>query len=209
MEYNTTREQMVIPEYGRNIQKMIQYICTIEDREKRTRAAKFIISVMAQMHPGVKESGDYKHKLWDHMVIIADFKLDVDAPYPPPSPLSLSAKPEHLTYHDKEIEFKHYGKNIAQMLEKAIEYPDGPEKDALVHAIANHMKKSYLNWNRESVSDDLIESHLATLSRGQLKLHEDFRFTNTNEILARNKKRKPYRPPTNGNVQQRPRRNQL
>lgn len=208
MEYNTTREQMVIPEYGRNIQKMIQYICTIEDREKRTRAAKFIVSVMAQMHPGVKESGDYKHKLWDHMVIIADFKLDVDAPYPPPPPLSLSAKPEHLTYHDKEIEFKHYGKNIAQMLEKAIEYPDGPEKDALVHAIANHMKKSYLNWNRESVSDDLIESHLATLSKGKLKLHEDFRFTNTNEILARNKKRKPYRPPTNGNVQQRPRRNQ-
>ena len=148
MEYNTTREQMVIPEYGRNIQKMIQYICTIEDREKRNKAAKFIISVMAQMHPTVKESGDYKHKLWDHMYIISDFKLDVDAPFPPPPPLSLSTKPERLSYHDKEIEFKHYGKNIALMLEKAMEYEDGAEKDALVHAIANHMNKSYLNWNR-------------------------------------------------------------
>jgi len=208
MEYNTTREQMVIPEYGRNIQKMIQYICTIEDREKRTKVAKFIISVMAQMHPVVKESGDYKHKLWDHMFIIADFKLDVDAPYPPPPPLSLSTKPEHLTYHDKEIEFKHYGKNIAMMIEKSIEYEEGPEKDALVHAIANHMKKSYLNWNRESVSDDLIEAHLSTLSKGKLKLHQDFRFITTNDILARNKKRKPFRPPTNGNIQQKPRRNQ-
>ena len=207
MEYNTTREQMVIPEYGRNIQKMIQYICTIEDREKRNKAAKFIISVMAQMHPTVKESGDYKHKLWDHMYIISDFKLDVDAPFPPPPPLSLSTKPERLSYHDKEIEFKHYGKNIALMLEKAMEYEDGAEKDALVHAIANHMKKSYLNWNRESVSDELIETHLSTLSKGKVKLHEDFRFTNTNDILARNKKRKPFRPPTNGNVQQRPRRN--
>jgi len=208
MEYNTTREQMIIPEYGRNIQKMIQYICTIDDREKRNKAARFIISVMAQMHPSVKESGDYKQKLWDHMFIISDFKLDVDAPYPPPPPLSLSTKPEHLTYHDKEIEFKHYGKNIAMMLEKAMEYEEGPEKDALVHAIANHMKKSYLNWNRESVSDDLIEAHLATLSKGKVKLHEDFRFTNTNDILARNKKRKSFRPPMNGNIQQRPRRNQ-
>jgi len=200
MEYNTTREQMFIPEYGRNIQKMIQYICTIEDREKRTKYAKFIVNVMAQMHPSVKEGGDYKHKLWDHLFIIADFKLDVDAPYPPPPPLSLSTKPEHLSYHDKEIEFKHYGKNIALMIEKATDYEDGPEKDALVNAIANHMKKSYLNWNRESVNDELIEKHLNVLSKDKLKLNQDFRFTNTNDILARNKKKKPFRQNTNGNV---------
>ncbi len=208
MEYNTTREPMLIPEYGRNIQQMIQYICTIEEREKRTKAAKFIVNVMAQMHPNVKESGDYKHKLWDHLFIISDFKLDVDAPFPPPPPLSLSTKPEHLSYHDKEIEFKHYGKNIALMLEKAMEFEEGQEKDALVHAIANHMKKSYLNWNRETVSDELIEAHLSTLSKGKVKLHQDFKFANTNDILARNKKRKPFRPATNGNVQPRPRRNQ-
>jgi hypothetical protein len=194
MEYNTTREMMVIPEYGRNIQRMIQFCCTIEDREKRTRTAKFIINVMSQLHPTVKESGDYKHKLWDHLYIISDFKLDVDAPYPPPPPLSLSTKPEHLSYHDKEIEFKHYGKNIALMIEKATEYEDGPEKDALVTAIANHMKKSYLTWNRESVNDELIEQHLDVLSKNLLKLHQDFRFTHTNEILAQNQKRKPHRP---------------
>jgi len=193
LEYNTTREMMYIPEYGRNVQRMILYCCTLEDREKRTRAAKFIVNVMGLLNPSVKESGDYKHKLWDHLFIIADFKLDVDAPYPPPPPLSLSTKPEHLSYHDKEIDFKHYGKNIALMIEKASEYPDGAEKDALVTAIANHMKKSYLNWNRESVNDELIEKHLEILSKGSLKLHQDFRFTHTNEILAQNQKRKPFR----------------
>jgi hypothetical protein len=204
MEYNTTREMMLIPEYGRNIQRMIQYTCTVEDREKRNQAAKFIINVMAQLNPSVKESGDFKHKLWDHLFIIADFKLDVDAPYPPPPPLSLSTKPEHLSYHDKEIEYKHYGKNIALMIEKATAYEDGPEKDALIKAIANHMKKSYLNWNRESVNDELIEKHLSVLSKDQLKLNQDFRFTHTNDILAQNQKRKPFRqgPDRNFNKQQ-------
>ena len=159
---------------------------------------------MAQLNPAVKESGDFKHKLWDHMFIISDFKLDVDGPYPPPPPLSLSTKPEHLSYHDKEIEFKHYGKNIALMIEKATEYEEGAEKDALVHAIANHMKKSYLNWNRESVNDELIEKHLNVLSKDQLKLNQDFRFAHTNDILAQNQKRKPFRqgPDRNFNKQQ-------
>ena len=206
IEYNTTRELMIIPEYGRNIQRMIQYCCTIEDRERRNKTAKFIISVMAELHPIVKESGDYKHKLWDHLFIISDFKLDVDAPYPPPPPLSLSTKPEHLSYHDKEIEFKHYGKNIALMIEKAAAYEDGAEKDALIKAIANHMKKSYLNWNRESVNDELIEKHLSVLSKDQLKLKHDFKFTHTNDILAQNQKRKPFRqgPDRNFNKQQPP-----
>jgi hypothetical protein len=204
LEYNSTRDMMLIPEYGRNVQRMIRYCCTIEDREKRTKNAKFIVNVMGLLNPAVKESGDYKHKLWDHLFIISDFKLDVDAPYPPPPPLSLSTKPEHLSYHDKEIDFKHYGKNIALMIEKALEYPEGAERDALVTAIANHMKKSYLNWNRESVNDELIEKHLDILSKGNLKLHQDFRFTHTNEILAQNVKRKPFRqgPDRNFNKQQ-------
>ncbi len=209
IEYNTTREMMLVPEYGRNIQRMIQFCCTIEDRDKRNMTAKFIIGVMAELHPIVKESGDYKHKLWDHLFIIADFKLDVDAPYPPPPPLSLSTKPEHLSYHDKEIEFKHYGKNIALMIEKASEYEEGDEKDALIKAIANHMKKSYLNWNRESVNDELIEKHLSVLSKDQLKLKQDFRFTHTNDILAQNQKRKPFRqgPERNFNKQGHPKQN--
>ncbi|MEI6885232.1 MAG: DUF4290 domain-containing protein [Bacteroidota bacterium] len=204
MEYNTTRAQMVIPEYGRNVQKMIQYLCTIDDRERRTKAAKFVINVMGQLYPAAKETSDFKHKLWDHMYIISDFKLDVDAPYPPPPPLSTSLKPEKLQYHDKAIEFRHYGKNIALMLEKAVDYEDGPEKDSLVHAIAQHMKKSYLSWNRESVDDTLIEMHLDKLSKGKAKLKQDFKFQHTNEILGLNKKvRKPFRPSPNGKYNQR------
>ena len=132
MEYNTTRGPLTISEYGRNLQEMIRYTCTIEDREKRTKAAKFIVNVMAQMTPLAKEHADYKHKLWDHLFIISEFKLDVDAPFDPPPPLTLSTKPEHISYHDKEIEFRHYGKNIALIIEKATEYEEGPEKDALV-----------------------------------------------------------------------------
>jgi len=195
---------MVIPEYGRNLQEMIRYTCTIEEREKRNKAAKFIINVMAQMHPQVRDSVDYKHKLWDHLYIIADFKLDVDSPYPPPAPLTLSTKPERLSYHDKEIDFRHYGKNIALIIEKAMLYEDGAEKDALVKTIAIHLKKSYLNWNRESVTDELIEEHLRILSNGKLKLHEDVRLTTTSDLLARNKPRKPFRPKQNGsNIAQR------
>jgi hypothetical protein len=194
MEYNTTRQPLTITEYGRNIQEMILYTCTIEDREKRTKAAKFIINVMAQMHPQVKDSVDFRHKLWDHLYLISDFKMDVDSPYPPPPPLTLSSKPEKISYHDKEIEFRHYGKNIALIIEKATEYPEGAEKDALVRTIAIHLKKSYLNWNRESVSDDLIEEHLKLLSKDQLKLHEDVRLTTTSDLLARNKPRRPFRP---------------
>lgn len=201
MEYNTARGPMAIAEYGRNIQQMIEYITTIEDREKRTKAAKFIVNVMAQMHPQVKEAGDYKHKLWDHLFIISDFKLDVDGPYPPPPPQVLSAKPEPLHAATSEIKFRHYGKNITLMIEKASAYEEGPEKDALAKVIANHMKKSYLNWNRDSVTDELIEEQLSILSNGALKLKENTRLSATSDILAQNKKRRPFRPekPTNQN----------
>ena len=193
MEYNTTRGPLVIAEYGRNIQKMIEYITTIEDREKRTKAAHFIVNVMAQMHPQVKESGDFKHKLWDHLYIISEFKLDVDSPFQPPPTQTLSSKPEPISYHNMEIGYRHYGKNITLMIEKAAEYEEGPEKDALAKAIANHMKKSYLAWNRESVTDDLIEEQLRVLSNDKLKLHKDAKLTPTSDILARNKKRRPFR----------------
>jgi hypothetical protein len=128
---------------------------------------------------------------------MSDFRLDVDSPFPPPPPPAESSKPERIHYHDKEIEFRHYGKIISMLIEKAMDYADGAEKDALVKAIANQMKKSYLSYNRESVNDELIENQLGLLSRGNLKLHEDARLTHTNDILAAapkvvNKKKKPY-----------------
>jgi hypothetical protein len=181
---------MVIPEYGRNMQKMINKCIEIEDRAKRTKTAEFIVNVMANMNPKVKESGDWKQKLWDHLYIISEFKLDVDSPYPPPPRDVLQSKPKTLSYPSLDIRFAHYGKNIEKIIEKAALYPEGPEKEALVKAIANHLKKAYLNWNRNSVDDDMILKHLAILSKDRLKLDENFKFHQTSEILARSKKKK-------------------
>ncbi len=142
MEYNSQRVKLIIPEYGRNIQKMVDYTITIEDREKRTNTAKFIVSVMGFMNQQNLEAGDYKQTLWDHLYIISKFELDVDSPYPMPPKETLTRKPEKVEYSDKKIRFKHYGKNIEGIIKKAIEFEDGPEKDALIHAIANHLKKS-------------------------------------------------------------------
>lgn len=186
MDYNSTRDKLIIPEYGRNVQKMVAYVISIEDREKRTNLAKTLVNVMAQLHPDQRDTVDYKRKLWDHLHIIADYKLDIDGPYPAPAPEEKIKKPQSIPYPQEDIRFRPYGKNIAKMIEKACLFDDGPEKDALVKNIANHLKKSYLNWNRDSVNDELITEHLKVLSHGRLKLSEDTRLTHTSELLARN-----------------------
>ncbi|PLW96138.1 MAG: DUF4290 domain-containing protein [Marinilabiliales bacterium] len=208
MEYNSQREHLIIPEYGRNIQKMVNYAKTIEDREKRTEAAKFIVNVMASINQQNRDAGDYKQTLWDHLFIISQFELDVDSPYPMPAKETLTRKPDKVEYSDNKIRFRHYGKNIEAIIKKAIEYEDGPEKDALIHAIANHLKKSYLNWNRESVDDVAIEKHLEILSDGKLSLSEDQTLTSTSDILARNKtKKKKFVPRSKDNNSKRRRDN--
>lgn len=186
MDYNSTREKLIIPEYGRNVQKMVAYVMTVEDREKRTNLCKALINIMAQLHPEQRDTTDYRRKLWDHLYIISEYKLDVDGPFPAPSPEEQLGRPNTIPYPQEEIRFRPYGKNIAKMIEKATTFEDGPEKDALVKNIANHLKKSYLNWNRDSVNDELITDHLSVLSHGKLKLSEDTRLTHTNELLARN-----------------------
>jgi len=185
MEYNTTRNSLVISQYGRNIQKMIEYALTMEDRVKRTRSAVLIVDVMGQMHPQVKDTVDFKQKLWDHLHIISDFKMDVDCPYPAPTKQELEAKPERVPYQENNIRFRQYGKNLQKIIEKAIELEDGEEKDAFVKTIANHLKKSYLNWNRDSVNDELIFEHLELLSGGKLKMPANARLLNTSDILSR------------------------
>ncbi len=192
MEYNTSRSKMNISEYGRNIQKMIEHIITIEDREKRNKLTRATINVMGQLNPHLRDVSDFKHKLWDHLFIMSDFKLDVDSPYPKPSPEVLIRKPEKLNYAHNNISFKHYGRNIENMIKKATEFPEGEEKDALIKLIANHMKKSYLTWNRESVSDQEIAKHLFKLSDGKLKLNDNVRLNHTSDILSKNKKRKHH-----------------
>lgn len=197
MEYNTARDFLIIPEYGRNIQKMVDFAITIEDREKRTKTAHTIIVSMGQMNPGIKETADYIQVLWDHLYIISQFKLDVDGPYPPPSQEKLEKKPDTLKYSKKTIVLRHYGKHIVNIIKKAIEYEEGEEKKALVFAIANQMKKSYLRWNRESVNDLTIAKHLFELSNGNLVLGEDVKLIAISEVIQRpkiiKKKKTPYK----------------
>jgi hypothetical protein len=194
MEYNTQKSKLVIAEYGRNLQQMAQDCANIEDREKRTRTAEFIVNVMAQMNPKVKESGDYRQKLWDHLHIMADFNLDVDSPYPAPPKEVLRFGKSQLGYKQGNIRYRHYGRNIELIIEKAMTFEEGPEKEALIKTIANHLKKSYLNWNRSSVDDDVILKNLGDLSSNRLQLAEDHKLSHTNEILARNKKKKFIKP---------------
>ncbi len=190
MEYNTSRNKLVIPEYGRNVQKMIEYVCTVEDREKRTRMASTVVQIMGQIHPQHKDLGDLKQKLWDHIHIISNFELDVDGPYPPPSKEVLKRKPQSVPYSKGDITYKHYGKNIEKIIKELIEFEEGQEKEAMIKNIANQLKKLYLTWNRDSVNDELIVEHLKELSDGKLKLNEDVTLNHTNEILAMSKKKK-------------------
>ncbi len=198
MKYNTTRSHLVIPEYGRNIQNMIEYAITIEDRDTRNRLAFVIVNIMGQLNPHLREAANYKQKLWDHLFIISDFKLDVDSPYTKPSPEILTNKPVKPSYPNESIKFKPYGKNIENIIKKAIELEEGPEKELLTQTIANQLKKSYLSWNRDSVNDDLIIQHLSTLSGNNLKLSEEFKLEATSDIIFRNGqnniKRKPMKP---------------
>jgi len=191
MDYNTTRESMVIPEYGRNIQKMIEYTVGIEDREKRSKSAAFIVRVMAQVKPDLQESSDYVQTLWDHMHIIAKFKLDVDSPYPKPETEVLSRKPGRIPYGDNKIKLRHYGRTIDEIIEKAIEFEEGDEKEALIFSIANYLKRSYLTWNRESVNDATISKHLEEMSGGKLIFKQDRPLISISEVVPKNKPAAP------------------
>ena len=183
-DYNTRRPKMVIPEYGRNIQKMIDHAMTVENKEERNKIANAIISVMGQLNPHLRDIADFKHKLWDHLFIISDFKLDVDSPYPLPDREAIAKKPEKLAYPENNIRFKHYGKTIENLIDQAILLEEKEEKNALIRIIANLMKKTYLTFNRDSVNDELIIADLKTLSQGKLQLEDSFEFLSTDEILS-------------------------
>ncbi len=188
MKYNTAREKLSIAEYGRHVQNMVSYLLTIEDREKRTESAKVVVSSMAQMNPVIKTSSDYEHILWDHLYIISDFKLDVDSPYPPPPKEKMNFKPKRLDYGKHNIELRHYGKYIIDMIKKVADFEPGEEKMAITILLANQMKKSYLMWNRESVQDAVIGKHLAELSNGKLLLPEEVILVSTSSVVQKTTK---------------------
>lgn len=169
MEYNTTRSRMLMPEYGRNVQKMVQYLITIEDRAKRLQQAEIIIELMGTLNPHLKTIEDYKHKLWDHLFQMTEFSLDVDAPYPCPTPESVFAKPAPLPYPQEHISHRHLGRNLEQLLERAMNEENEEKKYGLTQAIGYYMKLAYANWHKEPVHDDMIKNELNVISGGKLK----------------------------------------
>lgn len=184
MDYNTNRDKLRLPEYGRNVQEMVDIIKNTPDRDKRNQLAKSTIQLMGNMNPQLRDVADYKHKLWDHLAVIADFDIDIDSPYPLPTQAEIHQKPMKMKYSNPdEIRFKHYGKILEDMVRKATQYPDGEEKDALIATVANQMKKSFLTWNRETVSDDVIFSDLLAIACNRLKIPEGLKLKDSREIL--------------------------
>jgi hypothetical protein len=189
-DYNTQRKRMALPEYGRNVQRMVDHIKTIEDREERNRAAKTIISIMGNLNPHLRDVGDFKHKLWDHLALIADFELDIDSPYPVPEPSKFIEKPKQIPYSQKDIRFLHYGRIIELMIDSACEMEEGTDKEYLTTLIVNQMKKSYVTWNRSQVADEVIINDMKVLSRGRLKMTEGVKILEVKDLIPA-VKRKP------------------
>ena len=208
LQYNTDRERLIIPEYGRHIHLMIQQVVDEKDREKRNKQAQAIIGVMGNLNPHLRDVPDFQHKLWDQLHIMANFALDVDSPYEVPQKEILDARPERLEYPNTHLKYRFYGINILRMIEVAKSWEAGDLKDALVFTIANHMKKCFLNWNKDTVEDSVIFTHLDELSDGVLKVAEELLpLTDAQELLKlktkngngpksntkqRNRKRKRY-----------------
>ncbi len=204
LEYNTEREHLIIPEYGRHMQKMINYATSRETKEERNKLAKAIISVMGNLQPHLRDVPDFQHKLWDQLFIMSDFKLDADSPYNKPSKEVLDARPEPLEYPQNYPKYRFYGNNIKTMIDVANTWEDGEMKEALVYTIANHMKKCFLNWNKDTVEDDVIYNHLFELSDGKINLRESEEDLSDSTSLMRSKRKfnnpkKTYKKHNNNN----------
>ena len=172
-EYNSLQKRLVLPEYGRNVQQMVDHCLTIEDRAERTRCANTIINIMGNLFPHLRDIDDFKHKLWDHLAIMSDFKLDIDYPYEIVRPENLCSHPERVSYQTAPIRYRHYGKILENMLEKASEMPDGPERDAFISMLANHMKKLFIAWNKDGVDDEKILKDIKEYTHGIIDLNPD------------------------------------
>lgn len=184
MNYNTTRKDLILPEYGRTIHDMVEHLKTIENRNTRNTAAQTLIEIMANKNPQIKDVADYMQKLWDHLYIMANFELDVDSPFPIPQ-IKLEKKPNIVNYSTNDnLKYKYYGKTILALIEKGMEMQEGDEKETFIEIIANLMKKFYLTYNRESVEDELINNHLQELSNGKLKIKADYNIDTTQNILS-------------------------
>jgi hypothetical protein len=194
MDYNAERPDLVIPEYGRNIQRMVEFAVTIKSKDLRNQVALAIINVMGQLFPHLRDEENYKHKLWDHIFIMSDFKLDVDSPYPKPSPQQFQEKPEMVNYPSNNIKYGHYGRILEQTLQAVVHFPEGEEKDKLVQDLANMMKRMYITGAESSINDKVIIKQLKEFSGGKLKWDDEWTLSSANELVpnqpVQNKRRK-------------------
>ncbi len=182
MEYNTKREHLIIPEYGRHVQKMIAHATKITDKKEQQECVNSIIKFMGQMNPHLRDIKDFTHKLWDHLFIMSDFKIDVESPYPKPVRAKLQEKPDKMSYPKTKIRFPFYGVNIERMITYASTMEEGVLKQTMAGMIANHMKKDYINWNKAFVDDKTIFKHLDELSDGKVKPDTDFQMIDDKDI---------------------------
>jgi len=173
LEYNTERSKLIIPEYGRHFQKMVDHAVSIADDVERNQVAQAIISVMGNIQPHLRDVPDFHHKLWDQLFIMSDFKLDVESPFPITSKETLQKRPEPLGYPQNFPKYRFYGNNIKRMIDVAVKWEKGDKREGLEYAIANHMKKCYLNWNKDTVDDKVIFKHLYELSDGAIDLDRE------------------------------------
>lgn len=199
MEYNTTRNHLIMKEYGRHIQKMVEYLLTIKDREERQKNAYAVIELMGFLNPHLKNVEDFRHKLWDHLFLISDFGLDVDSPYPIPTKETLKAKPERLAYPKKYPKFNHLGKNIEVVIDKALKEENPEKKQGFANAIAYYMKLTYSNWHKELMHDDTIQNELSNMTNGELEFnnrpfvkHQPSRIERDEYPAGRNQYRKNF-----------------
>ena len=201
--YNTRRKRLILPEYGRNIQTMVDHLATIQDREERNRAARTIISVMGNLYPHLRDIPDFRHKLWDHLAIMSNFTLDIDSPYPLPSKEKLQEKPKKVPYSNHRIKYRHYGLLTEKLVEKIKEMKNPEQKRALTVLTATHMKKSFLTWNKDSVEDEQIYNDINTLYGGNIEMPEGMELSHAKDLLQKkNNNNKQGNNKSNNNRQQ-------
>ena len=187
-EYNTQRKKLVLPEYGRYIQRMIQQVSEIEDREKRNEQIRAVVSVMGELNPHLRDVNDFKHKLWDHVHIISDFSIDIDSPYPMPTRESFQERPQTIPYPSTPVKIMHYGRGIQNMVEALAERPDNEERQTVAIMIATYMKRDYLMWNKDIVTDEIILRDLTSLSKGRITFPPDTKLADMQVPLMLNGK---------------------
>ena len=203
LEYNTERTGLIIPEYGRHIQKMVDQAVGCPDKKERNKMAKAIIGVMGNLNPHLRDVPDFQHKLWDQLFIMSGFNLDVDSPFPKPSKEIFEEKPEKLNYPQNHPKYRFYGNNIKKMIDVATNWEEGEMKKELIYVIANHMKKCFLKWNKDSVDDVIIFNHILELSNGKIKIDKNSKpLTDSKDLISLSAKKfskspkkgkKPYR----------------